>query len=137
MVHFDGVRDIRFGQVVAELVTRGLLTPESAPCGRTLAGIEEAVPVFAEDKLVLLWFNPPLATPEGVTVGTALAVVRQRYPNAVELTPPAGSYSFPGLLVASGDRAYLFLHDGAAVQKAVVGFERYARRLFETGFGSC
>lgn len=136
-MHFDGVGDIRFDQAKAELVTRGLLAPESGLCGRTLAGIEETVAIFAEDKLVLLWFNPPLATPEGVTVGTALTVARQRYPDAVEMMPPVGSYSFPGLLVVSGDRAYLFLHDGATVQKTIVGFERYARRLFETGFGNC
>lgn len=137
VVSLDGLRDIRFGQPPAEMITRGVLrTPEDA-CGPRLADIPQASPVFAEDKLVLLWFNPPLKTPENVAVGTTVTEVRKAYPDAQALTPPANSYTFPGLLVVRGDKAYLFLHDNSTVQKAIAGYEKYARQLFQTGFGSC
>jgi len=137
VVHFDGLRDIQFGRSLADLTSQGIVRVSEQACGPRLANIPEAGPVFAEGKLVLLWFQPPFATPEGVQVGTPVSDVRARYGNAVDLTPPAGSYTFPGLLVTSGDRAYLFLHDGQTVQKAIAGYEKYVRQLFETGFGSC
>lgn len=137
VVHFDGLRDIHFGRSSADLTSQGIVRVSEQTCGPRLANIPEASPVFADGKLVLLWFNPPYATPEGVQVGTPVADVRARYGNEVDLTPPAGSYTFPGLLVTSGDRAYLFLHDGTTVQKAIAGYEKHVRQLFETGFGSC
>jgi hypothetical protein len=137
VVHLDGLRDIRFGQSSTDLTSRGSVNVSDQACGPRFTDIGEVTPVFAEGVLVLMWFNPPFATPEGVLVGTPVDDVRVRYGNEVELTPPAGSYTFPGLLVREGDRAYLFLHDGKTVQKAVAGYESYVRKLYDTGFGSC
>lgn len=132
-----GLRDIHFGESPGALVDRGALVLDKESCGPRLVGISEASPVFAEKRLVLLWFNPPLMTPEGVQVGTSVAEVQQRYPQAQELRPPEGSYTYPGLLVVRGDFAYLFLHDGQTVRKAIAGDVSYAHKLYETGFGSC
>jgi hypothetical protein len=137
VVRFEGLRDITFGQSSADLTSRGIVTTGEQACGPRMSGVPEASPVFADGKLVLLWFNPPYATPEGVKVGTPVSEVRAKYGNAVDLEPPAGSYTFPGLLVIKGDRAYLFLHDGKTVLKTIAGYESYARKLYETGFGSC
>ena len=86
---------------------------------------------------MLLWIDPPLRTPEGVTTGASVQAVRTAYPEATRLTAPPDSYRFDGLLAHSGDRAYLFLHDGKAVRKVVAGYTDYARRLFHEGFGLC
>jgi hypothetical protein len=137
IVHFAGVQEIKFGDLKAELTSKGRLQPQQESCGPTFRGVTELSPVFDGERLVLIWVNPPYHTPEGVTVGTSLADARRSYPTARELTPPAGSYVFPGLLVSQGDRAYLLLHDGRTVQKTVVGFTEYANRLYQQGFGQC
>ncbi|HEX5596955.1 MAG TPA: hypothetical protein VFX61_13210 [Micromonosporaceae bacterium] len=133
VVHLDGLREIHFGDTEALLTQRGLLAPESEaePCGPSFVAIPEASPVFFEGRLVQIWAEPPLQTPEGVGVGTPLDDARAVYPTAHKLTAPADSYRFDGLLVTEGDRAYLFLHDGRAVQKVIVGYAEQARMLFE------
>lgn len=136
-VRLDGLRDIEFGDTEQELTRRGVLTPAAAPCGPRLAGLATASPVFADERLVLLWMDPPLHTPEGVTAGTPVRQVRHIYPDATALTAPAGSYRYDGLLVRAGDRAYLFLHDGTSVRKIVAGYADYAQKLFHEGFGVC
>lgn len=137
IVHFAGVQEIRFGDLRADLTSKGRLQPPREGCGPTFRGVTELSPVFDGERLVLIWVNPPYRTPEGVTVGTAVDDARRIYPTARELTPPAGSYVFPGLLVSQGDRAYLLLHDGRTVQKTIVGFTEYANRLYQQGFGQC
>ena len=138
VVDFTGVRDIRLGASLSQLAAAGrVLTPESA-CRPVAADLPAAGPVFDGDTLVLIWAEPPLHTPAGVMVGTPVAAVRRAYPSAEALVPPAGSTTYPGLLVGDGSgHAYLMLHDGDRVQKLIVGLESYARRLFATGFGSC
>ncbi|HEX6969511.1 MAG TPA: hypothetical protein VF174_11980 [Micromonosporaceae bacterium] len=137
VVHLHGVADIGFGDTLAELTRRGVLTLRPEACGPRLTALPTVSPVFAKDRLVLLWVEPPARTPEGITVGTPVAEVRTAYPDVRELTAPPGTYRFNGLLVVEGDRAYLFLHDGSTVRKAVVGYAEYARRLFDDGFGTC
>lgn len=137
VVHFDGVPGIGFGDLKAGLAADGHLATGQGACGPTFPATPEVRPVFDGEKLVLLWADPPYRTPEGLGVGSAVADVRHAYPAAEQLTPPTGSYAFPGLLVAHGDRAYLFLHDDETVQKLIVGYTEYARRLFEHGFGQC
>lgn len=122
VVHLDGVRDIRLGQSARDLIRRGALETEEQGCGLRFASLSTANPVFDEDRLVLLWINPPLRTPEGVTVGTPVDKVRTRYPQREELDAPADTYRFDGMLVTRDDRAYLFLHDGATVKKTIVGY---------------
>ena len=138
VVEFTGVRDLRLGASLRQLAAAGRVhTPESA-CGPVVSGLPEVSPVFDGDALVLIWAEPPLHTPAGIMVGTPVAAARQVYPGAEALEPPAGSTTFPGLLVRDGaGRAYLMLHDGDRVQKLIVGLESYARRLFATGYGSC
>ena len=86
---------------------------------------------------MLLWVSRPVATPEGVTDGTPVAQVRARYPRAVRLTAPEGTYRFDGLLARRGDRAYLFLHYGRVVRQTIAGYASWARRLFDEGHGPC
>ena len=89
------------------------------------------------DKLALIWFEDPLRTPEGIGNGSTVADVRQAYPQLSELTPPAGSYQFPGLLVSGGERGYLFLYDGDVIVKSIAGQTAMLQQLFTGGFGVC
>ncbi|GIF53598.1 hypothetical protein DFJ67_2513 [Asanoa ferruginea] len=136
-VDFNGVGDVRLGQRDTDLTRQGALSHPAAACGPTLTATSAANPVFADGRLVLLWVHPPLTTPEGIGEGTPLTTARATYPRATAMTAPAGSYQFDGLLVTSGDRAYLFMHDGQTVRKVVVGFTAPAERLFTHGIGNC
>nr|MDT0660009.1 hypothetical protein [Micromonospora sp. DSM 115978] len=137
VIHLAGLRDIEFGESERKLTREGALVDPAAPCGARLTGVATASPVFDEDRLVLLWAEPPMQTPEGITIGTPVEQVRKTYPDATKLTAPPGTYRFDGLLAKEGDRAYLFLHDGRTVRKTVAGYADYARKLFEDGFGTC
>ena len=137
VVDFAGVSDVRLGQTDAELTRQGAMARPADACGPVLTGAQAAHPVFADGQLVLLWANPPLTTPEGVGVGTSLAAAKAAYPQATTMNAPAGSYQFDGLMVTSGDRAYLFMHDGQTVRKAVVGYTDDVHRLFAHGVGNC
>lgn len=137
IVHYAGVREIRFGDLKADLTAKGRLSPQVEGCSHIVTGAPELGPVFDGERLVLLWVSPPYRTPEGVTVGTSIADVRQAYPTAARLDPPKGSEVFPGLLATQGDHGYLFLHDDATVQKLIVGFTEYLQRLYQHGFGQC
>ncbi|MGC5022733.1 hypothetical protein [Micromonospora sp. DT47] len=137
VVGLDGLGGIEFGDTEQELARRGVLRAEVDACGPTLAGHEEVSPIFVDDRLVLLWLDDPMSTPEGITVGTPVSEVRVRYPTASRLHAPQGTYRFDGLLARDGDRAYLFLHDGVAVRKIIAGYADWARRLFDEGHGPC
>jgi hypothetical protein len=137
-IDFIGLPSAPIGTPLTQLTEAGVVSTAQPGCGASFPAIPYATPVFAEDQLVLIWANPPLHTPENVMVGTPIEQARNRYPGAVVLTPTAGSHSYAGLLVSGPDGlAYLLLHDGTTVQKLLVGLERYARLLFDSGFGSC
>ncbi|ASW57079.1 hypothetical protein [Plantactinospora sp. KBS50] len=137
VVSLTGLPDLALGSSERELSRRGVLDDRAAPCGPQLADEPTADPVFAGDRLVLLWANDRTSTPEGVHAGTSLIQARATYPQARPLTAPPGTYRLDGLLVRQGDRAYLFLHDGRTVRKTVVGYADYAQRMFDDGFGTC
>jgi len=137
VVDYQGVRQMRFGETERELTDRGLVVRDVPRCGPRMARPSGAGPVFVDGRLALVWADPPLRTPEGVAVGSPLAEVRRAYPAADDLPAPAGSYRFGGLIATEGDRAYLFLHDGTAVRKLIVGYARHARTLFQQGFAGC
>ncbi|HEY0697982.1 MAG TPA: hypothetical protein VGD43_09245 [Micromonospora sp.] len=137
IIRLDGLGSIEFGDTQQELADRGLLEPQPAGCGPSLAGLPTASPVFVDNRLVLLWVDPSTATPEGVTAGTPVTRVREHYPRVTRLRAPAGSYRFDGLLARRGDRAYLFLHDGHTVRKTIAGYATYARKFFTEGIGPC
>lgn len=136
VIDLKGLHGIEFGDTEQELARRGVLQPE-APCGAALAGLDTVSPIFADERLVLLWASPPMRTPEGVTEGTPVKRVRAAYPTATRLAAPAGTYRFDGLLARDGDRAYLFLHDGQQVRKTIAGYADYARKLFDEGYSPC
>ncbi|MFJ8581813.1 hypothetical protein [Micromonospora sp. NPDC093277] len=137
VVGLDGLRNAEFGATEAELTRRGVLRTEQDACGPTLAGHGSVSPIFVDERLVLLWFDDPMTTPEGISVGTPLTAVRDAYPSVVDLTAPQGTHRFDGLLARDGDRAYLFLHDRTAVRKIIAGYAEWARRLFDEGYGPC
>ncbi|WP_434742039.1 hypothetical protein [Micromonospora sp. SH-82] len=137
VVDLNGLPDVAFGDTEEELARRGVLRPEVDACGPLLTGHERASPIFIDDRLVLIWAGEPMATPEGVTIGTPLPEARARYPKAKRLDAPQGTYRFDGLLARRGDRAYLFLHDGRQVRKVIAGYAHWARRLFDEGHGPC
>jgi hypothetical protein len=137
VVSYQGLAGIRFGDSRTELAGEHGMVQASGDCAPQLPSYAGASPVFDDDRLVLLWADPPLHTPEGGAVGSPVATVNATYPEAEPLTAPLGSFQFDGLLVTSGDRAYLFLHDGTTVQKLIVGYEEHARLLFNEGFGTC
>jgi hypothetical protein len=137
VVDFHGVREMRFGDTERDLTDRGLVVRDVPRCGPRMARPTGAGPVFVDGRLALVWADPPLRTPEGIAVGSALADAHRAYPSADELPAPAGGYRFNGLLTTDGDRAYLFLHDGNAVRKLIVGYARHARTLFEQGYAGC
>lgn len=137
LVTMQGLRGISIGATKDELVAAGMVEP-SGPCGPVFPSIPNASPVFDGDTLVLIWAHAPLRTPERISVGSTLDEARLAYPSAIELTRPPGATDYPGLLVTGEtDRAILLLHDGTSVQKLIVGYESYARRLFDTRFGAC
>ncbi|WUJ24328.1 hypothetical protein OG470_05450 [Micromonospora sp. NBC_00389] len=137
IIDLNGLRNIEFGDTEDELTRRGILRTDMDACGPMLAGHDTVSPVFAEDKLVLLWVGDPMRTPEGITVGSPVDQVWSRYPSVTRLHAPQGTYRFDGLLARSGDRAYLFLHDGRTVRKTIAGYADWARRLFDKGAGPC
>jgi hypothetical protein len=137
IVHYGGVRELRFGDTERDLTNRGVVVRDVPQCGPRMARPTGASPVFVDGRLALVWADPPLRTPEGIAVGAALADARRAYPAATAVAAPAGSYRFNGLLAASGDRAYLFLHDEQKIQKLIVGYAKDARTLFEQGFTGC
>ncbi|SBT49253.1 hypothetical protein [Micromonospora auratinigra] len=137
VVGLDGLRNAAFGDTEEDLTRRGVLRTDVDACGPTLAGHGAVSPIFVDDRLVLLWLDDPMSTPEGVSVGTPVAEVRAAYPAAVALTAPHGTHRFDGLLARDGDRAYLFLHDGVTVREIIAGYADWARRLFDDGYGPC
>jgi hypothetical protein len=137
IVDLHGLRNVSFGDTEQELTRRGVLSTPSDPCGPVLVGHRTVSPIFAHDRLVLLWVSRPVSTPEGITDGTPVSQVRASYPAATRLTAPRGTYRFDGLLARRGDRAYLFLHDGRVVRQTIAGYAAWARRLFDEGHGPC
>jgi hypothetical protein len=137
VVGLDGLHNAEFGVTEEELTRRGVLRTDVDACGPTLTGHGSVSPIFVDDRLVLLWLDDPMSTPEGISVGTPVAEVRASYPSALDLNAPQGTYRFDGLLARDGDRAYLFLHDGATVRKVIAGYAEWARRLFDEGYGPC
>jgi hypothetical protein len=137
VVTFSGIADVKFGDTVSELTAGHELTKPPGACVMRFGDLGGVDPVFAHDRLVLLWVHAPVHTPEGIAEGSTVDAVRQAYSGAVELTPPAGSYAYPGLLVRQGDTAYLFLHDGTTVKKEIAGYAVYVQRLYTDGFGAC
>jgi hypothetical protein len=137
VVDLDGLPDVEFGDTGTDLARRGILSSGVDACGPALAGHGGTSPVFVDDRLVLLWLDDPVRTPEGITVGTPVGEIRSRYRSVSRLDAPRRTYRFDGLLARSGDRAYLFLHDGRTVRKVIVGYAEWARRLFAEGHGPC
>ncbi|MEU5942115.1 hypothetical protein ABZ807_23675 [Micromonospora sp. NPDC047548] len=137
VVGLSGLDEIEFGDTEQELTRRGVLRAEVDACGPTLAGHGAASPIFVDDRLVLLWLDDPMSTPEGITVGTPVSEVLASYPWATQLDAPQRTYRFDGLFARDGDRAYLFLHDGTAVREIIAGYADWARRLFDEGYGPC
>ncbi|MFI9642933.1 hypothetical protein ACIG87_23235 [Micromonospora sp. NPDC051925] len=137
VVGLHGLAGAEFGDSETELTRRGMLRTDAETCGTTLAGHGTASPIFVDDRLVLLWLDDPMSTPEGITVGTPVEEVLNRYPSAARLRAPQRTYRFDGLLARDGDRGYLFLHDGTAVREIVAGYADWARRLFDEGYGPC
>ena len=137
VVGLDGLRNVEFGATEEELTRRGVLRSNVDPCGPTLAGHESVSPIFVDDRLVLLWLDDPMSTPEGITVGTPVSEVRASYPSVTGLRAPQRTHRFDGLLARSGDRAYLFLHDGTTVREIIAGYAEWAQRLFDEGYGPC
>ncbi|WP_174528577.1 hypothetical protein [Micromonospora maritima] len=137
VVGLDGLRDAEFGDTEEDLTRRGLLHTDEEACGPTLTGLGSASPIFVDDRLVLLWLDDPMSTPEGISAGTPVTDVRAAYPGATALPAPPGGHRFAGLLARDGDRGYLFLHDGVTVRKIIAGYADWARRLFDEGYGPC
>lgn len=137
MVGLEGLRNAEFGDTEADLTRRGVLRADEAACGPALVGHGSVSPIFVDERLVLLWLDDPMSTPEGISAGTPVGEVRAAYPGAVDLPAPTGSHRFAGLLARDGDRAYLFLHDGVTVREIIAGYADWARRLFDEGYGPC
>jgi hypothetical protein len=136
VVSTTGLGDVKFGLNRAELASH--LNTDLPGCNTQLRAHPQGSLVFTQDdELVLMWFNAPLKTAEGISTGSALDSVKAAYPQATVLTAPQGSHRFDGLLVPSGELGFLFLHDGKTVQKAIAGYVDYEYRLFDSGFGVC
>ncbi len=134
VVTFEGVGDVHFGDPVGALAASHGFKDDPSACTRTFSDLQGVDPVVADDKLVLMWVEPPVHTPEGIAVGSAVSAVRQAYPGGVDL---AGAHAYPGIMVVKQDKAFLFLHDGKTVKKEIAGYADYVRRLYTEGFGAC
>jgi hypothetical protein len=134
VVTFDGVGDVHFGDSVGALAASHGFKDDPSACTRTFSDLQGVDPVVADDKLVLMWVDPPVHTPEGIAVGSAVSAVRQAYPGGTDV---AGEHAYPGIMVVKQDKAFLFLHDGKTVKKEIAGYADYVRRLYTEGFGAC
>lgn len=134
VVTFQGLGDVHFGDSVTALAAGHGFRADPAACTRTFSDLAGVDPVVADGKLVLLWVNAPVRTPEGITVGSSVADVRSAYTGEQDLS---SATAYPGILVEKGDRAFLFLHDGQTVKKEIAGYADYVRRLYSDGFGAC
>ena len=132
-----GFDEVTVGDLRGALTRDHGLREGPGDCGPRLPAYPSVSPVFDGDRLVLLWADPPVRTAQGLSVGSPVAQVREVHPGAEELTAPADSYRFDGLLVTVDGLGYLFLHDQQQVQKIIVGYEKYARLLFHEDFGTC
>ncbi|HEX6681554.1 MAG TPA: hypothetical protein VF062_02100 [Candidatus Limnocylindrales bacterium] len=138
VVNVTGLGEIKVGLKRSELGRH--LNTDLPGCNTQLREYPQSSLVFTpspDDRLVLMWFNAPLTTAEGVATGTPLEKAKAAYPGAAEIKAPAGSRRFDGLLVTSGEYGYLLLHDGKTVQKAIAGYTEYLHQLFDSGFGVC
>jgi hypothetical protein len=136
VVDFTGFGEIKVGTPRSDLDR--FLNQDLPGCNAQLRSYPQGSLVFSkDDRFVLMWFNEPMATAEGVTTGTPVSRVLESYPGAVEKQAPEGGNRFDGLLVVSGEHGYLFLHDGETVQKAIAGYVDYLHQLFDSGFGVC
>ena len=137
VVTAQGLADVQVGDTRAELARDHDMAQGPGDCAPRLPDHPAVSPVFDDDLLVLLWAEPPLHTPEGITVGTPVTTLQEIHPDAERMTAEPGTYRFDGVLAPAGAQAYLFLHDGRAVQKVIVGSTEHARLLFDVGFGTC
>jgi hypothetical protein len=137
VVTTQGLAQIQVGDARAGLARDRGLTQRAGDCAPRLPDHPAASPVFDNDRLVLLWADPPLHTPEGIAVGTPVTTLHEVHPEGEHLPAEPGTHRFDGVLVADGAHAYLFLHDGTTVQKMIVGSAEHARLLFDEGFGTC
>src|SRR5690606_8300017 len=70
LVDHQGYGSIRFGDTRADLERDHGLTQRPGDCAPRLPGHPEISPVLdREERLVLVWVNPPLQTAEGIGVG--------------------------------------------------------------------
>lgn len=134
VVTFDGIGDVHFGDSIGALAASHGFKDDPSACTRTLSDLQGVDPVVADGKLVLMWVNAPVHTPEGITVGSSVSAVRSAYAGEQDLS---SDHAYPAILVESGDKAFLFLHDGQTVQKEIAGYADYVRRLYTEGFGAC
>jgi len=136
VVDVTGLGEIKIGLKRTDLAPH--LSTELPGCNTQLRAHPQGSAVFTHDgRMVLMWFNAPLKTAEGISTGTQVEDVKAAYRHATEVKAPEGSRGFDGLLVTSGEHGYLFLHDGKTVQKAIVGYVDYLHWLFDSGFGVC
>ncbi|HZM83054.1 MAG TPA: hypothetical protein VFC19_45655 [Candidatus Limnocylindrales bacterium] len=136
VVNLTGIGEIKFGLKRADLAR--YLNTDLPGCNTQLRSYPQGSLVFTQDdQLVLMWFNAPLRTAEGIATGTTLDAVKAAYPKATDVKAPQGSHRFDGVMVSEGEYGYLFLHNGKTVQKAIAGYTDYLHRLFESGFGVC
>lgn len=136
VINMTGYGDIHFGQPSTDLTVRHGLHDSQVGCRPRFVDLAHLRPVFVDGKLAMLWADPPVHTPEGVSVGTDIAEVRQAYPDAVALPAP-GPYQYSGLLVTRNGMGYLFLFEGSQVKKMIVGYETYLRQIFATASDAC
>src|SRR4029079_2346662 len=93
IVHLQRVRDVRFGAKRADLEPR--LDKARTGCSTQVTGMPQGNLVFAaDDRLVMMWFDAPLRTPEGGHTASTVQEARAAYPKAEVLTAPAGSHRF-------------------------------------------
>ena len=137
IIDLNGLRNIEFGATEDELTRRGILRTSLDACGPMLAGHDTVSPVFVEDKLVLLWVGDPMRHTGGHNGRLARRRGLGPLPGGQPAAAPQGTHRLDGLLARSGDRAYLFLHDGRTVRKTIAGYADWARRLFDEGAGPC
>lgn len=134
VVTFQGLGDVHFGDSVGRLAVSHGFKDDPSTCTRSFSDLPNVEPVAADGKLVLMWVDAPVHTPEGISVGSTVSAVRAAYRGEQDLT---GAQEYEGILVVKQDKALLFLHDGQTVRKAVAGYADYVRRLYTEGFGAC